>query len=366
MQAFIRLTTDPTTINYKFDAGGSALMINQHAGVWVFQKDNDGELELDDGARVKFNRVDKDTGAYDVLVTDTGDLWVAGKQSANELCSNADQPFETPTRVTSVVIGDGELLVITKDGELWVCGRNSRGQLGVGDYKNRNVLTRVHFPGHGSNYYLPLRSDDEQPVSKVSAAGYHTLAITADGQLRGAGDDLDYSYFGGEGDSTFTSFDLPTRVIHTSSASTHRVVITEKGEVWVYGNNTEGQLGVGDKDNRDDFTRVHLPEPVVNVAVSTGMTLLLTESGQVWVGGRNDLGQLGLGAVDHGGRVGLRGVKSGTSFQQLALPEPVVRIACAHYYNLLVTESGRIWASGVSELLGIHTYQFTPLPGASV
>ena len=68
------------------------------------------------------------------------------------------------------------------------------------------------------------------------------------------------------------------------------------------GDNSEGELGLGDEENRNTFTAVPaLPDgKVVKQVVAGGHhTMILAEDGTVFACGWNNSGQLGLGDTTH-------------------------------------------------------------------
>ena len=68
------------------------------------------------------------------------------------------------------------------------------------------------------------------------------------------------------------------------------------------GNNERGQLGLGDTTNRNTFTAVPaLPDGKVAKQVVAGSchTMILAEDGTVFACGENTYGQLGLGDTTH-------------------------------------------------------------------
>ncbi|MDR2152814.1 MAG: hypothetical protein LBO72_08335 [Helicobacteraceae bacterium] len=75
----------------------------------------------------------------------------------------------------------------------------------------------------------------------------------------------------------------------------HSFIIDGDGVVYATGNNEFGQLGTGDKDNRDVFTEVESLSAIVAVAAGDAHSLALDSGGHVYAAGRNGYGQLGLG-----------------------------------------------------------------------
>ncbi|XP_070764017.1 secretion-regulating guanine nucleotide exchange factor [Enoplosus armatus] len=126
-----------------------------------------------------------------------------------------------------------------------------------------------------------------------------------------------------------------------SGGGGHSVVITEKGEVFVCGQNHRGQLGLG--HNADISTLqlcLSLSQRVTKVACGWDFTLLLTDCGRVLACGSNAFGQLGVRqAVTH----------SAEPLVVESLKEPVVSIAAGLRHSLAVSDSGYVyqWGKGL-------------------
>eukprot|EP00210_Caulerpa_lentillifera_P005778 g5525.t1 len=76
----------------------------------------------------------------------------------------------------------------------------------------------------------------------------------------------------------------------------HTVALTDNGEVWSFGLNSRGQLGHSpDKDHVQLPEKVSIPEPINCISAGNWHTLCLSESGNIWSFGCNAFGQLGLG-----------------------------------------------------------------------
>ena len=81
----------------------------------------------------------------------------------------------------------------------------------------------------------------------------------------------------------------------SSPGSIHTLLIDEDGQAWVTGSNNEGQLCLGDFNDRLIPQQIPIDSTIVGAAVGSEHTLLLLEDGSVYGCGSNDLGQLGLG-----------------------------------------------------------------------
>ena len=127
--------------------------------------------------------------------------------------------------------------------KLFVCGQNSSGQLGLGHNNAVTVFTNV--PG---NYF------------DIAIGDSHSLVVNENYTLLSCGDNT-YGQLG-LGDNnprfTFTSA-LENIEIDPSSISAggrHSLVRDQNGLLWSCGDNTYGQLGLGDTNPRNNFTYV--------------------------------------------------------------------------------------------------------------
>ncbi|MHB1452868.1 MAG: RCC1 domain-containing protein [Saccharofermentanales bacterium] len=77
----------------------------------------------------------------------------------------------------------------------------------------------------------------------------------------------------------------------------HTVLLNESGEVYAWGDNSFGQLGIGSTDNKEIPMKVEGLTDVVMVSAGAYHTLALTSSGDIYAWGRNTYGQIGNGAT---------------------------------------------------------------------
>jgi alpha-tubulin suppressor-like RCC1 family protein len=79
----------------------------------------------------------------------------------------------------------------------------------------------------------------------------------------------------------------------------YTLALTESGEVYAWGLNDHGWLGLGDTENRLTPTKVAGLGRVKAIAAGRHHPLALTESGEVYAWGSNEYGQLGLGDTEY-------------------------------------------------------------------
>ena len=67
------------------------------------------------------------------------------------------------------------------------------------------------------------------------------------------------------------------------------VVLTQSGDVYTFGNNSYGQLGVGDIMIRGGPVLVNIPAPVSHVAAGSNHTVILTMKGEIYTFGSHQV-----------------------------------------------------------------------------
>jgi len=275
-------------------------------------------------------------GAYHSLyVTADGQLWSMGLNHYGQLglgyvTEYVDQitPQAVPgaTNVIAVAAGHGHSLYVAGDGQLWAFGDNSAGQLGQG-YKDD-----IPHPS-------PLKVPSATNVIAVAAGNAHSLYVTGDGQLWAFG----YNAFGelGIGEYTFRGSPVKvpgaTNVIAMAGGADHTLYVTADGQLWAMGLNIDGQLGLGYNNPIDRNTPRQVPGATNVIAVAAGSehSLYLTSDGQLWAFGRNNLGQLGLGnTTDQLSPVKVPGATN------------VIAVAAGSCHSLYVTADGQLWTMG--------------------
>jgi uncharacterized repeat protein (TIGR02543 family) len=129
----------------------------------------------------------------------------------------------------------------------------------------------------------------------------------------------------------------------------YTVFLGTRGGLYVTGKNTNGQLGTGDRDTRTepcDITHMFAfvdNETVIDVATGLGHTVVLTDKGRVFTFGNNTFGQLGRGdTLSSDVPVDITGMFA------LGDNETITGIDAGHFHTVFMTDAGRVFGTGAN------------------
>lgn len=132
--------------------------------------------------------------------------------------------------------------------------------------------------------------------------------------------------------------------------------MAQDGSVYSWGYGFDGSLGQGDENNRTTPTLINASnfggEEVVDIVACFYSTLSITRNGNVYAFGRNHAGQLGVG--DRVDRL------TPTLVQGALVGKRVVRVVPNEFAALFLVDDGSIYGTGVSSSSGLGTSVTVP------
>ncbi len=148
-----------------------------------------------------------------------------------------------------------------------------------------------------------------------------------------------------------TAFDTGTS---GGGGASHNLAIDKDRNVWSWGYNSQGQLGVGNQNNLMGHYKVlgkdssgYLAD-VTAVSAGNGFSLALKSNGTVWAWGGNYVGQLGIGSSGYG-YYGVKGPDFiATPVQVSGLPSSIIAISAGESHSLALDSTGMVWAWGAN------------------
>lgn len=220
-----------------------------------------------------------------------GTLWAAGSNSFGQLGDGTVNSRSTLVPIGSesvwqqVSAGLSFSAGVQSNGSLWTWGNNGLGQLGQGD-------VNIHR-------YVPTRVGTSSDWTQVSTGHIHGMALRSDGTLWGWGNNDQ----GQVGLGNTSSPMIPTQVGHdnqwvqVSSGGSHTLALKSDGSLWAWGLNDKGQLGDGSTINRTAPTRIGEDTDWKAIQAGESHSLALKSKGELWAWGLGSSGQLGNGAA---------------------------------------------------------------------
>ncbi|BFZ10138.1 hypothetical protein BsWGS_13177 [Bradybaena similaris] len=233
--------------------------------------------------------------SHTIISTEAGHIYSFGSNSEGQL-GIADAPDQyaprhivtlEPANYKMLTAGSDSSMALTEDGRLFVWGGNEDGKLGLGeDLQNASMPEQLHF---------------DHPVVCVACGYYHTAVVTGDGKLYTMGE-ADGGKLGLPEDVENTKVpnhvsSIPDPVKWVACGSSHTVALTEFGECYVFGEGENGQLGLGTELlSTSTPTHLQLPFKVAWVFCGQDFTALISEKGQLYTFGDGRYGKLGHGS----------------------------------------------------------------------
>ena len=271
------------------------------------------------------------------IVTSTELLYTWGAGHAGQLGQESRADSKLPrlvmTGVHEVHCGMEHTAALTNDGEVWTFGSGDEGQLGTAQTVS---LTPEAVEDLIGKTMVGLASGD-----------FHVLAWTDDGKL----------YAWGQNDAGqlgIGSTDVSPRpvlvggaleghkVVGASAGSDWSMAVTEDGNVFVWGSNEYGKLGLGSEDDEDAPVKAASlsGQGVVRVSAGANHGLALTRDGTVLAWGDNVKGQLGSKANGRSAPAPVGTLPSEAHF---------TAIAAGTAHSLAICDSGDIYAWGTAK-----------------
>ena len=241
-------------------------------------------------------------------------LWSWGSDVYGRLGHGTeDQHLGTPTevrvlsdsRLISVTIGSAHNVAIEEDGKCYTWGKCHYGQLGHGEMDQNELIPR------------PVSALASVKITSVGVGDSHVLAVTDAGELYTWG----VGFYGCLGHGDETSLTTPKRVeklhdgaevvVSATGGAFHSLCVNDCGQVYVWGRNHCGQLGMKALEMPDyskggkvtKLVRLNQKLPVQltmkpeyvakMVSARNDHSLILLENGCMLSFGSNDKGQLG-------------------------------------------------------------------------
>ncbi|XP_077673293.1 X-linked retinitis pigmentosa GTPase regulator-like isoform X1 [Eretmochelys imbricata] len=290
---------------------------------------------------------------HTAIVTGNGKLYMFGSNNWGQLGLGTKNTINKPTcikalkpeKVKLAACGRNHTLVYTERGHVYAAGGNSEGQLGLGDTEERNTFHLISF---FTNQYK---------IKQLAAGSYTSAALTEDGQLFVWGDNSE-GQIGLAGEASVCvpcQVDVGKPVSWVSCGYYHSALVTRDGELYTFGEPENGKLGLSPeqlKNNRVPQLVPGILERVNKVACGGGHTVALTET-DVYTFGLGQYGQLGHGTF-------IFETSAPKAVEHLKRHK-ICNIACGENHTAVIADNGLMFTFGDGRhgKLGLGEENFT-------
>ena len=214
-----------------------------------------------------------------------------------------------------------ELVFLDHAGDAWSWGRNDSGQLG----QNSTAIIRVPtaLAKLGAEQWVRFSQDQNWSAAITAAGKLYTCGVNSANRLG-------YTFTGSK--LVFTSVDASVDWAHVICGAMSGYGLKTTGELYVWGSNSQGQLGLGDTTQRDT--------PTLNTAVTVSKFsagyfnfAVIGTNGKLYTCGYSGEGALGR----TGSQTSLLEVNADTDWSS-------VSVGAAH--TLAIKTNGTLWGWG--------------------
>uniref|UniRef100_A0A7S1PI24 Protein kinase domain-containing protein n=1 Tax=Percolomonas cosmopolitus TaxID=63605 RepID=A0A7S1PI24_9EUKA len=305
---------------------------------------------------------------HTLLLTDDGKALSFGEGRHGELGTGKSVQYEpeplilngelATLNISQVSAGSQHSVILSTDGRAWSFGRNHMGQLAT----NRENDEPYAVPIHASNAL------QGRHIQQISSGGSCSLFLTSDGRVYSSGENTRGAIGIGRKDVLLVREPTPMEgalqdqiVTQISAGWTHSLMLTQEGNVWGTGANSNGEFGAPRRnpgiiqyDDEDwyepvkvDTSGVLRDKIVIRVSCGVVHSVFLCSDGSVVTTGYGAFGQLGTGSP-----------KSSFLPALLSYHDALfVDSQCMFESNLYVSTEGKLYSSGNNEFgsLGDNT-----------
>ncbi|MDR2151649.1 MAG: hypothetical protein LBO72_02405 [Helicobacteraceae bacterium] len=313
-------------------------------------------------------------GGHSLALDESGKVYAAGANIKGRLGLGDEKYSKTfvevgggisGKKIVSVAAGDRNSFAIGDNGKVYATGENRDGQLGLGDTDDRKT-------------FVEIASLSDKNITAIAAGGAHSLALSDD-DIYAAGKNI-YGQLGLGYDEYHGSFVQSklvnnARIISIVAVGFYSLALDESGKVYAAGSNLNGQLGLGDTNNRKAFTEIASlsDKNITAIAADEAHSLALSDDDKVYATG-NAIAQkvyvTGNGTVQLGFGDARLDVDSRSSFTEVTLlsDKNITAVAAGNDHSLALDESGKVYAVGDNRLgqLGLGDKNITAIAAGRI
>lgn len=291
-----------------------------------------------------------------------GTVWMAGAGTSGKL-GQGDATYrgelvqvkiDANTYLTDIVrisAGQHYMLAVTKTGEVYAWGQNNNGQLGNGTTANEMYAIKMRNPeGTG----------DLTNIIDVSAGTNHSLMLAKDGKVYAVGYANKYQ-LGINDTATKTlpvEMDKIYNAVEISAGTEYSVVLRGDGVAFGVGSGAYGQTGLDETGTKTVITAMkgkngnERTKDIISVQAGHVHTIALTEDGEAYVCGYNTNGQLSQGTTTQSNKL-IPALCKNEAGENIPLTG-IISVVAGDTHTFALTKAGEVYAARKQQLWTIR------------
>ena len=252
---------------------------------------------------------------------------------------------DIPEKIKKISLGGEHSIILTTKNNIFVSGLNIFGQLGTGDYDNRNVFTNIDI------YKNTLMNKKDEKIVDISAGAQHSLLLSNKNNLYYCGFNKNNFLNKNEDINIFTQIidekikDKKIKHIRTGM-NINGILFEDKLNIAIFGqeleiiNKTSEIILLNIKDIIKEEYRKDNTLNISDIKLGQEFILILISNGDVYTCGINRKNKLGVEEKN------IKKEKNKLIFYKVSLPEKIIQIESGYDNSIVVSETGKIYGWG--------------------
>ncbi|KAL9653942.1 hypothetical protein ABK040_014155 [Willaertia magna] len=300
--------------------------------------------------------------AFLFILFETGQLFVSGdislnlvelglSQNRNDLNKgcwneiNLNKLKEDDDEVLDIVCGTSHTLLLTKKNKLFGCGKNEKQQLSglIEEIESLDGFKRIDYKKLNKEcddiIVTNIYSKYNTSVIKVIENGKEECYVSGDVDSFGLCQERVNMYY--KDYKSFTKLNESFNIELIAIGSGHSFILTKEQYLYGCGSNMNGELGLGDCQNRKTFCKVENIRKIgkiIKIECGSSYTCILNRYNELYVCGSNMNGEIGLGFFEKGP------VK--TFVRSTISTYPIRDVSCSYGHTMVVTKHNEVYGTG--------------------
>ena len=251
-----------------------------------------------------------------------------------------------PEKIKKVSLGGEHSIILTSKNNIYVSGLNIFGQLGLGDYENRNTFTNINI------YKNTLMNNKEEKIIDIAAGAQHSILLSNKHKVYYCGFNKNNFLDKNEDINIFTLIqdekikDKRIKFIR-AGMNISGILFDDKTTIAIFGQDIEfinktseiiliNLNNIINKDNTKDNLYIS------DFKLGKEFILILLSNGDVYTCGTNAKNKL----EEDDKSISKKNDKGNLVFYKVSIPEAVIQIEAGYDNSIVVTESGKLYGWG--------------------